>query len=105
MIAVFVDFATSAACTIIDCRELPVYWYSLPLLVATVVNIVTVLLLTKRDQSVRSVVEWQLWDIWVAFCCVYSHGIDRHVFGRRPAGKVVVLLDTSHPLEQISQTS
>ena len=30
-------------------------------------NIVIVVVLVKRDQGVRSYVEWQLWAIWVSF--------------------------------------
>jgi hypothetical protein len=67
MVHAFINLVGAASGTLIDRQQLPAYAYILPLLAMTVLNIVTVLLLVKRDQGVRSFVEWQLWAIWVAF--------------------------------------
>lgn len=63
----FINLAGALAGQWIQARGLPVYWFAVPLLVITTLNIATVLLLVRRDQGVRSYVEWQLWGIWIAF--------------------------------------
>ena len=65
---------------------LPVYWFAVPLLIITTLNIATVLLLVRRDQGVRSYVEWQLWGIWIAFgVFTLSLPVVLHVSGARPS--------------------
>jgi len=53
--------------TLIDRRELPVYWYLVPLAAVAAVDLAVVLLLVRRDRGVRSYVEWQLHGIWITF--------------------------------------
>jgi hypothetical protein len=63
----FINFAAAACGAWIDSRNLPVFWYAVPLLAITVVNILVVLIFMSREQGVRSYVEWQLWGIWITF--------------------------------------
>lgn len=63
----FTNFAGTSCGTLIDQRQLPVYWYLAPLGVLAVVNITIVQLLVTRDRGVRSFVEWQIHGIWVTF--------------------------------------
>jgi hypothetical protein len=63
----FINFACCASGTWIDQHNLGVYWYALPLLAVTVLNVVVVLLFMSRERGVRSYVEWQLWAIWIVF--------------------------------------
>jgi hypothetical protein len=42
-------------------------WYLIPLGVNGVVNLTTVLLLAKREQGIRSFVQWQIHGIWITF--------------------------------------
>ena len=67
MIHAFTNFAGTAAGTIVDRFQLPVFWYLAPLSIVSVVDIIIVLVLMKRDRGVRSFVEWQLWGIWITF--------------------------------------
>jgi hypothetical protein len=64
------SFFNLAACLVgwyIESLGLPVFWYLVPLGVNGLINIIIVLLLVKRDQGVRSYVEWQIHGIWVTF--------------------------------------
>ena len=63
----FINFVVAVGGTWIDRNELSVFWYLVPLLAVTVLDIVTVLIFMSREQGVRSYVEWQLWGIWIAF--------------------------------------
>jgi hypothetical protein len=63
-------FCNAAACFAgwyVESQELPVFWYLVPLAATAVVNITVVVLLVKRDQGVRSFVEWQIHGIWWTF--------------------------------------
>jgi hypothetical protein len=55
----------------IEPRELPIYWYLVPLAIVAGVDLAIVLLLVRRQDGVRSFVEWQLHGIWTTFV-VYS---------------------------------
>lgn len=67
MVLAFVNFAGAAGGIWLERRESAVLWYALAVGVGGLLNIVVVVLLVKRDQGVRSYVEWQLWAIWIAF--------------------------------------
>jgi hypothetical protein len=63
-------FSNAAACFAgwyFERQELRVFWYLVPLGIDAIVNIAIVALLVKRDQGVRSFVEWQIHGIWVTF--------------------------------------
>jgi hypothetical protein len=82
----FINFACCAGGTWIDRRELPVYWYAVPLLAVAVLNIVVVLFFMSRERGVHSYVEWQLWAIWVVFVAFTLLAmIAVHVAAIRPA--------------------
>ena len=67
MVLAFVNFAGSAFGSLLERRAAHVLWYGLAVAVVGLLNIVVVVIFVKRDQGVRSYVEWQLWAIWVAF--------------------------------------
>jgi hypothetical protein len=67
LIHAFVNLAACLGGWYVESRELPVFWYLVPLGVAAVLNLLTVLLLVTRDQGVRSYVEWQIHGIWWTF--------------------------------------
>jgi hypothetical protein len=70
LIWMFHAFINLAACLVgwyVENRNLSVAWYLVPLAVAGALNLVVVLLLVKRDQGIRSYVEWQIHGIWVTF--------------------------------------
>lgn len=85
-------FTNAAACLTgwwIEANGWPVWAYLIPLALAGLINIVLVLILVKRDQGVRSYVEWQIHGIWVTFIiftalfAVVMHvsGVDAKLFG------------------------
>src|SRR5262249_9538260 len=60
----------AAACFVgwyVESQGLPLLWYLVPLAVNAFVNILIVFALVKRDQGVRSYVEWQIHGIWVTY--------------------------------------
>ena len=64
------SFTNAAACLAgwyIESQDLGVFWYLLPLACAGLFNIITVAVLSTRDQGVRSYVQWQIHGIWVTF--------------------------------------
>jgi hypothetical protein len=63
----FINMAAAASGTWIDRAGLPVYWYAVPLAVATILSIAVALVFMSREHGVRSYVEWQLWSIWIVF--------------------------------------
>jgi len=67
MVLGFVNLVGAAAGTIVEQRQLSVLWFLAPLLAVGLADIAVVLLLVKRDRGVRSIVEWQLWGIWLAY--------------------------------------
>jgi hypothetical protein len=67
MIQAFTNLAACAAGWYVESRGGPVRWYLVPLAVVGAVNLLTVLLFIKRDQGVRSYVEWQMHGIWWTF--------------------------------------
>lgn len=67
MVLAFVNLAGTASGYFLDRRGALVSSYALAVVVVGFFNIIVVLLLAKRDQGVRSYVEWQLWAIWGAF--------------------------------------
>jgi hypothetical protein len=84
----FANLAATAAGFIVESNELGIFWYFVPLVLAAVVNLLVVLLLVKRDQGVRSFVEWQIHGIWwtfmvftaVAALVLYSSGASPRLF-------------------------
>ncbi len=52
---------------LVESRSLPIVWYLVPLAVTGVVNTTAILLLTHRDQGVRSFVDWHVHGIWWTF--------------------------------------
>jgi hypothetical protein len=67
MIHAFTNAAGCLAGWYAESRGLSLFWYLLPLAVVALVDILIVLALVKRDQGVRSYVEWQIHGIWVTF--------------------------------------
>jgi len=67
MIHAFCNAAACFAGWYVESQALPLFWYLVPLAIVAVVNISLVALLVKRDQGVRSFVEWQIHGIWVTF--------------------------------------
>jgi hypothetical protein len=67
MIHAFFNAAACFAGWWVERQELPIFWYLVPLGIDAAVNITIVALLVKRDQGVRSFVEWQIHGIWVTF--------------------------------------
>jgi hypothetical protein len=67
MIHAFTNLAACLAGWYIEDQGWPVLWYLVPFAVVGAVDIVIVQLLVKRDQGVRSYVEWQLHGIWWSF--------------------------------------
>ena len=81
----FTNFAGTACGTLIDRRELGVYWYLAPLGVLALVNLVIVQMLVTRDRGVRSFVEWQIHGIWVTFIVFTVAAVAMlHIAGVRP---------------------
>jgi uncharacterized protein YqjF (DUF2071 family) len=63
-------FTNPAACLCgwyVESQQLPLFWYLVPLAVVGLVNLLIILALVKRDQGVRSYVEWQIHGIWLTF--------------------------------------
>jgi hypothetical protein len=81
----FINQAGALAGIYIQRQGLPVYWYGVPLVIVTILDILTYLLLVGRDQGVRSYVEGQLWGIWISFLVftLVVLGI-LHVTGAKP---------------------
>jgi hypothetical protein len=67
MIHAFTNVAACLAGWWVESRELPIFWYLVPLGIDAILNILIVVALVKRDQGVRSYVEWQIHGIWVTF--------------------------------------
>ena len=85
MIHAFTNLTGVAMGTLIDRRDLPVYWYLAPLSVVALVDLVVVLLVVKRDHGVRSYIEWQLHGIWVAYIIFTIAGVAvLHLAGAQP---------------------
>ena len=60
--------ATGIKCgTVIDQRDLQVIWYLVPLGIVALIDVAIAFVLVKRDQGVRSFIEWQYWGIWITF--------------------------------------
>jgi hypothetical protein len=60
--------ATGIMCgTVIDQRDLQVIWYLVPLGIVALIDVAIAFVLVKRDQGVRSFIEWQYWGIWITF--------------------------------------
>jgi hypothetical protein len=80
-------FSNAAACFTgwyVESRDLPVFWYLVPLALAAAVNITVVVLLLKRDQGVRSFVEWQIHGIWWTFIIFTLAGAGALELGNAP---------------------
>jgi hypothetical protein len=67
MVHSFVNLAACLAGWYVQTRELGVFWYLVPLAICALLNIVIVAALLKRDQGVRSYVEWQIHGIWTTY--------------------------------------
>jgi hypothetical protein len=91
MVHAFTNLAACLAGWYLDSQEPPprVFWYLVPFAVVGAVDIVIVQLLRKRDQGVRSYVEWQLHGIWCSFVvftavgavALQASGTSPHLFG------------------------
>ncbi len=57
----------------VEARGLPLPWYFAPLAAVAVVNALVIRLLGRRDQGVRSYLEYQLHGVWITFI-VFSLG-------------------------------
>ncbi len=91
MVHSFVNFAAAASGTWIDRRGLSVYWYALPLLICSLVNIFVVLMFMSREQGVRSYIERQLWATWIVFVVFTGAGILAvHLTHTRPSFFAVI---------------
>jgi len=58
----------------IEPRNLPVFWYLLPLGILGLVNMIVIALFASRDRGTRSYVELQVHGIWVTFILVTLAG-------------------------------
>lgn len=68
MLHAFSNFAAFATIgLVVEARALPLPFYLAPLVVAGVVNAITILLFSRRDQGLRSFVEQQMHGIWGGF--------------------------------------
>jgi hypothetical protein len=67
MIHSFLNLAACLCGWYVEVRAWPVFAYLAPLAVNGVLNFLIVLLLVRRDQGVRSYVEWQIHGIWMTF--------------------------------------
>jgi hypothetical protein len=74
MIHAFTNLAACLAGWYLENQRRPVLWYLVPFAVVGAVDIVIVQLLVKRDQGVRSYVEWQLHGIWWSFVAFTAVG-------------------------------
>jgi hypothetical protein len=74
MIHAFTNLAACLAGWYLDEQRVSVPWYLVPFAVVGAVDIVIVQLLVKRDQGVRSYVEWQLHGIWCSFVAFTAVG-------------------------------
>jgi serine/threonine-protein kinase len=64
------SFVILGACLVnwyVERQDLGIVWYLIPLGGSAVTTFIIMLLLVKRDQGVRSYVEWQIHGIWVTF--------------------------------------
>ena len=85
LIHAFTNLSACLAGWVIEARGGPVYWYLVPFAVVGAVDIVIVQFLVKRDQGVRSYVEWQLHGIWWSFVVVTAVGaLVLHLGGAPP---------------------
>lgn len=67
MIHSFLNLAACLCGWYVEANGWPVWAYLIPLGINGVLNIVVVQTLVKRDQGIRSYVEWQIHGIWTTF--------------------------------------
>ena len=69
----------------IEHRDHPVTWYLIPLAVTAALDLGVILILLKRDQGIRSFIEWQLHGIWVTFILFSIAGVGFLHLSKGPA--------------------
>jgi hypothetical protein len=74
MVHAFTNLAACLAAWYVESENRPILWYLVPFAVIGAVDLVIVVLLRRRDQGVRSYVEWQLHGIWVSFILFTAAG-------------------------------
>jgi hypothetical protein len=89
MIHAFLNLAACLCGWYIQTQKLIVLWYLVPFAVAGGLNMVLVMFLVKKDQGVKSYVEWQIHGVWTTFAlftlagalAIYSSGAPPDIFG------------------------
>jgi hypothetical protein len=67
MIHAFTNASACLAGWYVEAQGWNVFWYLVPLALAGLFNMISVMLLATRDQGVRSYVQWQMHGIWTTF--------------------------------------